>query len=135
MTLREVLGVNFALAGLIGIVAAFTVIALTVPTRSSGYTGLLLPAAAIIASSVMTSHSMARLDYRAPLVVFTALHQAATATWLGGLPYLLIAIRRAPSPEFARQLGARFSPLALLSVAALASARLALSLAYAGSLQ
>src|SRR5229473_870396 len=109
MPLREVLGANFAIAGLIGVVAAFTVVALTSPMRATGYNDLLLPAAAIIASSVMTSHSMARLDYRAPLVVFTALHQAATAAWLGGLPYLLIAIRRAQSPEFARQLGARFS--------------------------
>src|SRR5229473_471136 len=133
MPVREVLGANFVLAGFIGIVAAFTVIALTVPTRSSGYTDLLLPAAAIIASSVMTSHSMARLDYRAPLVAFTALHQAATAAWLGGLPYLLIAIRRAPTPEFARRLSARFSQLALASVAVLASAGFVLSVAYVGS--
>ena len=135
MSLREVLGANFVLAGVIGIVAAFTVIALTSPTRSTGYTDLLLPAAAIIASSVMTSHSVARLDYRAPLVAFTALHQAATATWLGGLPYLLIAIREAPSPECARQLSARFSQLALVSVAVLASAGFALSLAYVGSVK
>src|SRR5213082_3991500 len=67
----------------------------------------------IMASSVMTSHSVARLDYRVPLVAFTALHQAATASWLGGLPYLLIAIRRARTPDFARQLGARFSQLAV----------------------
>jgi putative copper resistance protein D len=133
MPLREVLGANFVLAGLIGIVAAFTVIALTSPTRASSYTDLLLPAAAIIASSVMTSHAMARLDYRVPLVAFTALHQGATAVWLGGLPYLLIAIRRAPTPEFARQLSARFSQLALVSVAVLASAGLVLGFAYVGS--
>src|SRR5712664_4025717 len=108
MSLREVAGANFVLAGAIGIISAFTVIALTGERRSAGYADLLLPAAAIITSSVMTSHSMARLDYRAPLVAFTALHQAATAAWLGGLPYLLIAIRRAPTPEFAR-LSARFS--------------------------
>src|SRR5882762_5005554 len=100
MSLREVAGANFILAGVIGIVAAFTVIALTAARRSTGYADLLVPAAAITASSVMTSHSMARLDYRAPLVAFTALHQLATAAWLGGLPYLLIAIRRAPSPDF-----------------------------------
>jgi len=133
--LREILGANFVLAGLIGIVSAFTVIALTAARPSTGYADLLLPATAIIASSVMTSHSMSRLDYRAPLVVFTALHQAATAAWLGGLPYLLIAIRRARSPEFARQLSARFSQLALVSVAVLASAGLLLSFAYVGSLQ
>jgi len=133
MSLREVAGANFVLAGLIGIVAAFTVIALTAARRSSGYTDLLLPAAAIVASSVMTSHSMARLDYRAPLVAFTALHQAATAAWLGGLPYLLIAVRRAQAPDFARRLSARFSQLALVSVAVLASAGLLLSFAYVGS--
>ncbi len=133
MSLREVAGANFVLAGAIGIISAFTVIALTGERRSAGYADLLLPAAAIITSSVMTSHSMARLDYRAPLVVFTALHQAATAVWLGGLPYLLIAIRRAPAPDFARQLSARFSQLALVSVAVLASAGLLLSFAYVGS--
>jgi putative copper resistance protein D len=133
MSLREVVGANFVLAGLLGIAAAFSVIVLTSPTRSAGYTDLLFPAAAVIASSVMTSHAMARLDYRVPLVAFTALHHAATASWLGGLPYLLIAIRRAQTPEFARQLGARFSQLALGSVAVLASAGLALGFAYVGS--
>jgi len=133
MSLREVAGANFVLAGAIGIVSAFTVIALTAAKRTTGYADLLLPAAAIITSSVMTSHSMARLDYRAPLVAFTALHQLATAVWLGGLPYLLIAIRRAPAPDFARQLSARFSRLALVSVAVLASAGLLLSFAYVGS--
>jgi len=133
MSLREVAGANFVLAGAIGIVSAFTVIALSAAKRTTGYADLLLPAAAIITSSVMTSHSMARLDYRAPLVAFTALHQLATAVWLGGLPYLLIAIRRAPAPDFARQLSARFSRLALVSVAVLASACLLLSFAYVGS--
>jgi len=131
--LHDVVGANFVLAGLIGIASAFTIIGLTPPMRSSGYTDLLLPAAAIIASSVMTSHSMARLDYRAPLVAFTALHQAATAVWLGGLPYLLIAMRRAPSPDFARQLSAKFSQFALVSVGVLASAGLVLGYAYVGS--
>jgi len=135
MPLRDVLGANFVLAGLIGIASAFTIIVLTATTRSTSYTDLLLPAAAIIASSVMTSHSMARLEYRAPLLAFTALHQAATATWLGGLPYLLIAIRQAPSPESARRLSARFSQLALVSVAVLASAGFVLSLAYVGSIK
>ena len=83
MPLHEVLGANFVLAGIIGIVAALSLVALISSTRSVGYNDLLLPAAAIIASSVMTSHAMARLEYRAPLVAITALHQAATAAWLG----------------------------------------------------
>ena len=135
MPLHEVLGANFVLAGIIGIVAALSLVALISSTRSAGYSDLLLPAAAIIASSVMTSHAMARLEYRAPLVAITALHQAATAAWLGGLPYLLIAIRRAPTPELARRLSARFSQFALISVAVLACAGLLLGFAYVGSVK
>ncbi len=88
MSLREVAGANFILAGVIGIVSAFTVIALTAARRSTGY---------------------------------------------ADLPYLLIAVRRAPAPDFARRLSARFSQLALVSVAVLASAGLLLSFAYVGS--
>src|SRR5439155_72152 len=63
MSLREVFGANFVLAGIIGIVAAFSLVVLMSSTRSGGYGDLLVPAAAIIASSVMTSHAMARLEY------------------------------------------------------------------------
>lgn len=133
MTLADVSGANFVIAGAIGIAAAITIVILSGVRRSSGYADLLIPAAAIIASSVMTSHAMARLEYRAPLVAFTALHQAATAVWLGGLPYLLIAIRRTTNPDFARQLSARFSQLALVSVCVLAAAGFVLGYAYVGS--
>src|SRR5260370_7240395 len=104
MPIREVLGEIFVLAGLIGILAACTIMVLTSPTRSTRYFDLLLPAAAIIGSAVMTSHSMARLEYRVPLVAFTALHQAATAPCLAALPYLLIPIRPAPTPQLPRTL-------------------------------
>lgn len=135
MSLHQAAGANFVLAGALGIVAALSIVVLTAVKRSTGYSDLLAPALAILASSVMTSHSMARLEYRLPLAAFTALHQAATAAWLGGLPYLLMVIRRAPDADFARQLSARFSRLALVSVAVLASAGLLLGLAYVGSFQ
>jgi copper resistance protein D len=133
LAFRDVAGANFVLGAAIGIVAALTLVPLTAARRSSNHNGLLVPAVAIIVSSVMTSHSMARLEYRVPLAVVTALHQAATAAWLGGLPYLLIAIRRATNPELARQLSARFSQVALVSVAVLASAGFVLGFAYVGS--
>jgi len=133
MTLAKVSGANFVIVGAIGLASAITITVLTGARRSRGYSDLLLPAAAIIASSVMTSHAMARLEYRAPLVAFTALHQSATAFWLGGLPYLLIAIRRTTNPDLARQLSARFSRLALFSVAVLATTGLVLGYAYVGS--
>jgi putative copper resistance protein D len=135
MSLVEVSGANFALAGALGITASFAIVALASTLRGGRYAALLLPAAVIIAASVLTSHSMARLEYRPPLVLITALHQLASAAWLGGLPYLLIAIRRSPSAEFARRISARFSTLALVSVGVLASAGVFLSFAYVGSLK
>jgi putative copper resistance protein D len=134
MTLSDVSGANFALAGVLAIASALTIAALGGAARTSkSYAIMLLPAALILISSVMTSHAMARLDYRFPLAGVTALHQGATATWLGGLFYLLIAIPRAPDNGFARQLIARFSKLALISVAVLAAAGFTLGFAYVGS--
>jgi putative copper resistance protein D len=134
MTLGDVSGANFVLAGILAIAAAMTIGALSGAQRPRIYAVMLVPAALILVSSVMTSHAMARLDYRFPLAVVTALHQGATATWLGGLFYLLIAIPRSPDNQFARQLIARFSKLALISVAVLAAAGFTLSLAYVGSI-
>ena len=135
ITLFDVSGANFVLAGALGIAASLTIVALASMRRSGTTAALLLPATVIIAASVLTSHSMARLEYRLPLVLITALHQLATAAWLGGLPFLLIAIRRSPSVEFARQISARFSTLALVCVGVLASAGVLLSFAYIGSLK
>jgi copper resistance protein D len=134
MTLSDVSGANFALAGILAIASALTIAALAGAQSPRNYTLMLVPAALILLSSVMTSHAMARLDYRFPLALVTALHQGATATWLGGLFYLLIAIPRSPDNQFARQLIARFSKLALISVAVLAAAGFTLGFAYVGSI-
>ena len=134
MTLTDVSGANFVLAGILAIVSALTIAALTTPRRPINSAVLLLPAMLILLSSVMTSHAMARLDYRLLLAAVTALHQGATAVWLGGLFYLLIAIPRSPDNQFARQLIARFSKLALISVVVLAAAGFTLGVAYVGSL-
>jgi copper resistance protein D len=134
MTMGDVSGANFVLAGILAIVSSLTIAALSGARSPKIYAVMLAPAALILISSVMTSHAMARLDYRLPLAVVTALHQGATATWLGGLFYLLISIPRSPDNQFARQLIARFSKLALISVAVLAAAGFTLSLAYVGSI-
>lgn len=134
MTLRDVSGANFVLAGLLAIASTLTIAALTGSQSSKSYAVMLFPAVLILLSSVMTSHAMARLDFRFPLAIVTALHQGATATWLGGLFYLLIAIPRSPDNQFARQLIARFSKLALISVGVLAAAGFTLGFAYVGSL-
>src|SRR5580704_8461369 len=134
MTLGDVSGANFVLAGILAIASALAVAVLAGAPSGRNYAVMLVPAALMLISSVMTSHAMARLAYRFPLAVVTALHQGATATWLGGLFYLLIAIPRSPDNPFVRQLISRFSKLALISVAVLAAAGFTLSLAYVGSI-
>ena len=133
ITFADILGANFLLAGFLGIAASSTIVIFSKPGRDLGHLFLLFPPLAIVFSSVLTSHSVARLDYRMPLFVLTALHQLATAAWLGGLPYLLIAIRYSPSDDFTCQLSRRFSRLALFSVGILAIAGTLLSFAYVGS--
>jgi putative copper resistance protein D len=134
ISLGEVAGANFVLAGVLGIAASVTIVALASPQRAASR-WLLLPAAAIIASSVLTSHAFARLEHRLPLAFFSALHQLATAAWLGGLPFLLIGLRRTESADSTRQLNERFSQLAVVCVVVLGSAGAILSYAYVGSLE
>lgn len=135
ISLAEIGGANFVLAGALGIAASLTVVVLAARRRAFSYSALLIPGGAIVASSVLTSHAMARLEYRFPLALVTALHQLATAGWLGGLPFLLMAIRRTSSAEFAQHLSVRFSRLAVISVAVFASAGMILSFSYVGSLR
>jgi putative copper resistance protein D len=84
----------------------------------------------ILAASVATSHAAARLEARAMPLALTALHQAATACWIGGLPYLLLTLARTPDTLAARPLVARFSRLAQISVAALLAGGVGLALIY-----
>jgi len=135
ISLAEASGANFVLAGVIAIISALAIaiIAGSVWWRKKR-NALLLPAALILAAGVMTSHSASRMEYRLSLVAVTALHHAATATWIGGLPYLLFASRRTSDPAMKRKLSANFSQLAVVSVIVLAAAGLTMSFAYVGSL-
>lgn len=133
LTLAEVSGANFFLAGCVGIGASVTIVAMTRKRGSPGFADLLILACGVLAAAVMTSHAVSRLDHRAPLIALTALHQGATAAWIGGLLYLSIGLRRAPDVETARKLSARFSRVALASVGVLTAAGLTLGTVYLGS--
>src|SRR5260370_20945359 len=58
ISLAEVSGASFALAGALGILSAFTILALARPRHANSYADLLMPAASIIASSHISSHSI-----------------------------------------------------------------------------
>src|SRR5271170_6909934 len=62
MTVGDVSGANFVLAGVLAVASALIIAALAGALSLRNYAVLLLPAALILLSSVMTSHAMARLD-------------------------------------------------------------------------
>jgi putative copper resistance protein D len=136
----EATGANFFLFGAVAAVAALTLAAIIAFSKSSLPAASLLPAAVVLAASIATSHAAARLEQRELLIFFTVLHQAATAAWIGGLPYLFLATAKTPIlkvgsgtplvPTFV----SRFSRMAQISVAALLVGGAGLSWAYAGSI-
>jgi putative copper resistance protein D len=96
-------------------------------------TAALIACLSILAGSTMTSHSAGRVEYRWLLMALTLGHHAAGGAWIGGLPYLLVALRHTPDDAIAGRLTRRFSRLAMGSVAALTGAGGALGIVYVGS--
>lgn len=129
----EVLGANFAISAIVAIVASLAIVFWPARWRESVNRIVLLPALAAVGSSVVTSHSFSRMEDRALLVGLTSLHYLATASWIGGLPYLLLAMKRIPEQELRLRVSSRFSRMALISVAVLFLAGLGMSLVYVGS--
>ena len=131
MRLAEIAGANFWTSGILVITGAVTVAALV---RTS-LARIVCPIACtmILAGSVMASHAVARLEHRGVLVCLTLVHHLAGAAWIGGLPYLLVALRRSNDSREAGIIISRFSRLAMLSVLMLTGAGAALALMYAGS--
>jgi putative copper resistance protein D len=131
--LGELVGANFAVAGLAAVCASIVIAILTVGNPKRGCRGLLIPATITLSALVMTSHAAGRLEHRPDLVLLTALHQGATATWIGGLPYLLLALRHYGDDSSAERLCSRFSHLAMVSVALLVGSGAVMSRMYVGS--
>jgi putative copper resistance protein D len=131
--ISDVLSANFVWAGVLAIVAALVLTALPAGVRNNASLLPLLPAGAILAATVMTSHAASRIDNRLMLVSMTTLHYLATAAWVGGLPYLLLSAKLIMDREAKFQIMRNFSRLAQISVAVLFFAGFAMSLVYVGS--
>ena len=123
---------DFAVAQEIRIAAAILLLALLYRARLSAP---LLVALGLIdlGAGVAISHAMARIDDRALLVVITALHHLGAAAWIGGLPCFLAAMRNLPGGELRRVVGARYSALSALAVAAIAISGSVMLVYYVGS--
>jgi copper resistance protein D len=126
----EVVGASFFRAGAVMIGASLGLALIVQARLRRVWQWAFALAVVIIGASVMTSHAASRLTDRAPLAVATALHCAATAAWIGGLPYLLLVFSRCSDEEVRERVTRRFSRLAVASVAVLAAAGLTLSFFY-----
>jgi len=135
LTTGETLGAAFVLAGIAVIAAAVAIAWLALHDRSAGFsgTGLLALAGVILIAQTMTSHAVAQIDDRLLLAAADLLHQAGAGVWIGGIPYLLIALRQCPDPVTWRRVGKRFSHIAMVSVAVIVIAGLVMAVAYTGS--
>lgn len=131
--LRQVLEANFFWAGLVAVASGLAVVLWPADLRRSVNPVAVVPAALMLAASVMTSHSASRMEDRVPLVGLTALHYLATASWIGGLPYLLLAVKRIPDEDVKARVMRRFSRLAQVSVAVLFLAGLGMASLLVGS--
>jgi putative copper resistance protein D len=128
----DVYGANFFVSGGLMLGAAW-VIALGVCLTVRPRPWLLGPSAVIVAAEVMTSHSAARLAARGWLIGLTALHQAATAVWIGGLLFWALAVRSTTDFSSVQRLSKRFSVSAQVGVGVLFLAGMGLTFFYVRS--
>ncbi|HEY6357622.1 MAG TPA: CopD family protein, partial [Vicinamibacterales bacterium] len=127
----DVAGANFFVSGCAVIVGAGLVgaFARSGVAGSAGLAGCVL----ILYGSVTTSHAFGRLDHRWAMAALTALHHAASAAWIGAMPYLLLSLGRIRTESTAATILKRFSTAATISLGVLIGAGLLMSRAYIGT--
>jgi copper resistance protein D len=135
LTVGETLGAGFVLAGIAVIGASAAIAWLSLRDRSGSPPSLFLLALAaiILLAQTATSHAAAQIDDRLLLAAADCLHQAGAAVWIGGIPYLLLALGCCPDSITWRRVGKRFSHIAMASVAVIVIAGLVMAVAYTGS--
>jgi copper resistance protein D len=132
LPLAELTGASYFVWGCASASAAFALGALSAGRNSRPGARELMCSLVILSATVATSHAAARLDHQLILTLATAVHQAAAAAWIGGLPYLLLTLRQCTNPSEAVTICKSFSKLALCSVPLLFCAGLVLSEFYIG---
>ncbi len=131
----EVVGANFFISGSVVLGAALVALIISVSRSKFSSWALVAPAIVVMAASLMTNHAASRLEGRPLLVALTATHEVATGFWIGGLPYLVLALFRDKDSSARFYVTERFSRLALISVILIVVSGLSMSLVYIGSWQ
>lgn len=133
LSVADALRANFAIAGLVKMVAA-ALIALTLfaLTRRAPALPLLALAAIELAAATLTTHAAARMEHRTPLLLVELLHQFGAAIWIGGIPCFLLTLGRIQGGQAFRLVGARFSRMSVAGVVCIAVSGITMSLGYIG---
>lgn len=134
VTLATALGAGFAIAGFVKIAIALAVFVLC--RREAPAPRWLLPALglSLLAAAAVTTHGWGRIDGRLAMTATGALHIAASAAWIGGIPHFLIALAGCRDGSAWREIGRRFSLIAMAAVAALLCSGVILIVTYLGAL-
>jgi putative copper resistance protein D len=130
----DVTGAGFFVAGALVAAAALTVAILSHANSAAGRAILPIASLLILFGSVMSSHSVSRLEDRWLLAALTFAHHLASAAWIGGMPYLIVSLRDTGDIT-AGAIVSRFSRMAMASVALLITAGIGMSYFYVGSPQ
>ncbi|HKD82883.1 MAG TPA: CopD family protein [Candidatus Angelobacter sp.] len=129
--LSSVASANFFVAGAVTIIAAVAIAVTPSSKLARPGSGTMLLALVVMVCGVLGSHAISRMEDRIVLTAFTAVHQCATAVWIGGLPQLWLALRGTSAEK--AEVGQRFSRFALWSVVALLGSGLAMAFRYIDS--
>lgn len=113
---KDAMGADFVTWNLV--MAASALIAGFAARSASGNRIALLTISAVLvlAASVLSSHAYARLDDRPYFMLADALHQAGASLWIGGIPFMLLALGKVQEDPLRLMVGVRFSNLFTVAV-------------------
>lgn len=96
---------------------------------------LVLAALALLAARLGATHAVSRIDSPPTLALAEIAHLAGVALWIGGIPYFLMALSRAPDDETRGVVGRRFSRISMAGAALVVGGGSAMSMIYIGSVE
>jgi putative copper resistance protein D len=131
LPVSNILQANFAVAGIVKMLAAATLAALL--WRDARAPWLLAAGAVELAAATLTTHAAARLSDNALLLGVEALHQLGAAIWIGGIPCFVMALAKLQDGTALRLVGGRFSRMSMAGVAAILVSGVTMTLFYIGS--
>ena len=124
----------FAGAALVTCASAAAIASVSVRARRSvPRFALGLLAVAIVLAQVVPSHAAARVDGRLALGLAGFAHMTGAAVWIGGLPYLGLALARTADRSAWYRIGRRYSLMSIVSVSVLVAGGILMAVTYVGS--